>query len=88
MVPLAPRLFLFSVLTTFKICAGAHKEMPPVHFPSVAPTPAKPQDPPTHLHVNGAMQLLRSQIYRSVIPFLWFHLKVEIHSEQRMEGSS
>lgn len=92
MAPRAPMLFLFSVLTTFKVCVGAHKEMPPVHPPS------PPQDPPHNICMKMGPWLRRLwrnfQIHRSVIPFLWFRLKVEIHSGQsvsellRMDGPS
>lgn len=69
MAPRAPMLFLFSVLTTFKVCVGAHKEMPPVHPP---PPPPTHRTPPTHthLHENGALFLRllwrHFQIHRSV----------------------
>lgn len=88
-------VFVFSPDNIQGLCRGSQRNA------SSAPPlpPTNPQDPPPqHLHENRAMFLRllwrNFQIHRSVIPFLWFRLKVEIHSGQsvsellRMDGPS
>lgn len=74
--PLAPMLFLFSALTTSKVCVGAHKEMPPVlPPPPVVLPPSQPTGPP-HTHICMKMGQLWSH-FRYIDVFSRFYGFVE-----------